>query len=423
MGTFHCGHGKGGNGCGKGGDAISYLQEFRGLSFQDACGVLGLEAGKPSASRSVRSPREPKPKKMAYHEFDPRHVSWPDIITDSDVWQQHAEKFVQHCHEALLQRQKTLDYLSGRGIDLVQVRSFRLGINLGETRKGIDWEPTFRPRKSWGMSEDRPGSRPQMFVLPAGIVIPWYNQHGLRRIRIRLAKKDPLNPKKKYHVVLGSAMDLWLTGEDREAFIVIETELDAVMIDRFCDQVGVLALGAVAFKPDKPAAFVLGKAHTILNGLDYDSAAVKPSIWWEQQYPQCKRWPVPDGKDPGEAYEAGVDIKEWIMAGLPAAMQIRDTGKATGREQVAPEKKADPVKADELSDLFSLVEESGGLVRIYDNGGSVGFSCNNDWAATNQAKRTQISGLINSLGPAGNFIASLPDGNYPASGLRRILNN
>ena len=28
------------------------------------------------------------------------------------------------------------------------------------------------------------------------------------------------------------------------------------------------------------------------------------------------------GKDPGEAFEAGVDIKEWIVAGLPPGLKI-----------------------------------------------------------------------------------------------------
>lgn len=59
-GTFHCGHGKGGNGCGKGGDAIQYLVEFRGLSFKDACGILGIEIKGASNAMHYMAPAAPK---------------------------------------------------------------------------------------------------------------------------------------------------------------------------------------------------------------------------------------------------------------------------------------------------------------------------------------------------------------------------
>ena len=32
-------------------------------------------------------------------------------------------------------------------------------------------------------------------------------------------------------------------------------------------------------------------------------------------------WSVPKGKDPGEAFELGVDIKEWVRAGLPRGLR------------------------------------------------------------------------------------------------------
>jgi len=443
MGSFHCGHGSGGNGCGKGGDAITYLQEFRNLSFQQACGVLGIEAGRPPASTRARSPRAPKKQNMEYPSFDPKHISWPDIVKDPAVWQQHAEKFVRNCHEHLLARQKSLDYLAKRGISLAQVKKFQLGINLGETRNDVEWEPTFRPRKSWGMLQDKRynKSRPQMFVLPAGLVIPCVNEHGMRRIRIRLAKQDPQNPKKKYHVVIGSAMDLWLTGADRSSFIVIETELDGIMIDGFCDKVGVLALGAVALKPDVAAADTLAQAHTILNALDFDlrkmldegrqkkeiERYLKTLDWWQDHYPQCKRWPVPLGKDPGEAYESGVDIDAWINAGLPAAYQLPNETNKTPGETIQEESETDTTeneaapRGDELSLLINLVKESGGVVRIADQGFSVGFGCNDEWSAAYPEKRGKITWLLNSDGPAGEFVSALPDGNHNFLALRQVF--
>jgi hypothetical protein len=51
-------------------------------------------------------------------------------------------------------------------------------------------------------------------------------------------------------------------------------------------------------------------------------AGGKASRWWLDHFPQAKRWPVPMGKDPGEAFAKGVDIREWIRAGLPPAVTM-----------------------------------------------------------------------------------------------------
>jgi len=57
----------------------------------------------------------------------------------------------------------------------------------------------------------------------------------------------------------------------------------------------------------------------ILVALDYDNAGQKAWKWWSHNFKNAKLWPVPDGKDPGEAFEKGINIKEWVKAGLPPA--------------------------------------------------------------------------------------------------------
>jgi len=52
-------------------------------------------------------------------------------------------------------------------------------------------------------------------------------------------------------------------------------------------------------------------------------AAARAFQWWSDHYgKRCERWPVPNGKDPGEAYQLGVDLKRWIEAGLPPILTI-----------------------------------------------------------------------------------------------------
>ena len=59
------------------------------------------------------------------------------------------------------------------------------------------------------------------------------------------------------------------------------------------------------------------KSKLILVSLDFDEAGMKRSRqWWMRIYPQAKRWPVPVGKDPGEAYQQKLNLRKWIEAGL-----------------------------------------------------------------------------------------------------------
>ena len=62
----------------------------------------------------------------------------------------------------------------------------------------------------------------------------------------------------------------------------------------------------------------MNQAEVILVALDTDEVGIKSAWnWWLETFPKAKRWPVPAGKDPGEAYKEGVDIRKWILAGLP----------------------------------------------------------------------------------------------------------
>jgi hypothetical protein len=51
--------------------------------------------------------------------------------------------------------------------------------------------------------------------------------------------------------------------------------------------------------------------------LDSDVAGAKASWkWWLNHYQHARRWPCIKGKDPGEAYQNGLDIRAWTLAGL-----------------------------------------------------------------------------------------------------------
>ncbi len=310
-GSFWC------RGCGKGGDAIQFLRDFSGLSFREAAQKVGREL---APVNSYISREIPTPKKKA--PWVPDIKERPTNVDNPETWEEHAAKFVEHCHKALLQSANNMEWLGCRGINKESVIKWKLGLH--ET-KGM--RPAFRPRTSWGMKggNNPKTGRPFMFVLPAGIVIPWMDDQGrIQRLRIRLGKVDPQDPRKKYHAVCGSIMNSFITHRNTSIYVVVETELDAVMLDELGgDLVGVVAVGSSHAKPAGLAGEAVLKAKQVINALDYDQAGANAGRWWSVNIPHTIRRPVPFGKDPGDFYqESGRQmVRRWIMNGLPAEYQ------------------------------------------------------------------------------------------------------
>lgn len=301
--------------CCKGGDAIQLLIEKKGMTFKEACDYLGKE---PPARRRNRTPRAPKAEAP---DFVPKEISNP-----FELWQAKAAAFADWAHKELLKSPDQLAWLAARGIMADTVKRFRLG-----------WNPKklSRKRSEWGVPDktfkDEGGEEKELtlFYLHRGLVIPYFVGEHIHRLRIRRPEEGLDN---RYYVVPfyppGSGMapmTIWpepLPGPGRGAWAVVESELDAILIAQDAgDLVGVAGLGSVTTKPDETLARELAAAAFIMVSLDSDEAGKKRWPWWQKLYPQAGRWPVPEGKDPGDYRKAGGDIRAWIIAGLPLGLR------------------------------------------------------------------------------------------------------
>ena len=116
-----------------------------------------------------------------------------------------------------------------------------------------------------------------------------------------------------------------LKGETAKAVIIVESELDAILLHQEAGNlVTSIALGNAQTRPDMITDQLLKQAKIILVSLDSDQAGVKESWqWWANHYPNSKRWPPVKGKDPGEMYLSGVDLRIWVEAGgIKSACQV-----------------------------------------------------------------------------------------------------
>ncbi len=82
---------------------------------------------------------------------------------------------------------------------------------------------------------------------------------------------------------------------------------------------GVVAVRSNQNKPCPITHELIKDCPRILFAMDYEesNAGIAGIEFWEENYSQLKRWVTPEGKDPGEAYQLGIDIAYWINLGLP----------------------------------------------------------------------------------------------------------
>ena len=300
-GTYHC------HGCGKHGDAIQYLRDTRGLSFLEACATLRIESGAAPLGKHLEERSKPFP---------------------SLKWQVEAEGFLKESIESLWRSGEVLSYLNGRGLRNETIRAAGLGWNLMDR---------YEDRESWGLQPvtDEKGKVKKLW-LPAGLVVPllasadedrgFDSLGAVVRLRIRRPNGEP-----RYYIISGSDMRPMTFHLDREVLNIVESELDGLLINQEArDLVGVIALGSVSIKPDEEVREVLNRADLIMVSLDFDEAGAK-SAWqyWLTNYPNARRWPVPIGKDPSEAFQKGLNIRSWVEVGLTYETSSRQAKKVT----------------------------------------------------------------------------------------------
>ena len=284
--------------CGKSGDVIEYLKEVRGLAYPEACRALGIEPGKRSISSRIHQAERP--------EFVPREIHPPPPL-----WQERAGAFLAGAVRILQ---------ADPGSEARTFLHRRCGLT-DETivLAGLGWNPAdiYGDRDPWGLPpEKKDDGRLKRLWLPAGLVIPCLQNDQLMRLRIR--RGDP-GDGPRYILVSGSVVRPMVWSLHRNAIAVLESELDGMLVNQEAgDLVGVIALGSVSMKPDPEAHEALKRAERILVCLDSDGPGAKAShgFWPETYGTKARRWPVPIGKDPSDAWRRGLDTRVWILAGI-----------------------------------------------------------------------------------------------------------
>lgn len=316
--------------CGLGGDVLTWFMKVEGMRFKDACAELRIDVGEQPKRRDYRPLRMPV---ASGGGFVPVCFAPP-----APEWRAQATQLALEANGRLLATPAILRYLERRGLPDAAVRAYRLGYIEAE---GKATDCIFRARSAFGLPEKqgRDGKPVRALRIPRGVTIPCWGGAGgdecwRIRIRRRDADRDRLNPKDPKYLLVPQPGQPYSApmilppvdvSPDLATWVIVEAELDAMAVHHACGgKIGVVSILSVRVKPDAAAHALLARAARILVALDVDQDKVDGSNpgadawpWWEQTYPQARLWPVPEGKDPGEALEFGVDLAAWVFAGVP----------------------------------------------------------------------------------------------------------
>jgi len=360
--------------CERKGDAIQFCRDFKRMSFQDACRHLGIDRAEDNKAPAVAAPVAPRASGPATTQSrDPK-----------EVWQERAEKFAAYAAEKLAGLPDRLAWLSGRGIDAAAVK-----------RHGLGWNDAdyYRPREAWGLEKElKDDGREKKVWLPAGLVIPV--RHGGRIIRLRIRRESG---EPRYVLVPGSSVRPFevdcggASASGGRCLVVVESELDAIMLACCCNglPVTMFACGNTTVMPAQDQIGPLQRAEMILVSMDYDNELViKAWDYWREHFRNARMWPVPVGKDPGEAYQQGCDMRQWVLAGLPACYSGQTSENDQKREKAAGARAGEGV----VERLHALLKKY--PVKILNNKSELRLIYTPEWLREHDAELGQISECV-----------------------------
>lgn len=304
--------------CGISGDPIAFLQKVDNLSFPQACDELGIILPKNNGTRARRYQPPPAP---PAEPFSWQPTTYPE---PGAVWQEKAGNLLADCRARLAAIPEAMSWLESRGITRQMMETYRLGYN--QSKKDGD---RYRPRSAWGMEKKVVNGKDKKLWIPRGWVIPSFNGRGdLVQLRIRRTDQDikKFGENIKYLPIDGSSQATMVLHPEAEVFICVESGFDAILLSGImAGKIGVITSWNSSARPDTRTHALLSKSTLILGGLDYDQGGDREQSWWKEQYPTYRRLPaLPGGvKDPGDAFQAGVDLSKWIVDGLPRGLQIK----------------------------------------------------------------------------------------------------
>lgn len=274
--------------CGTRGDAIQFCRDFLGIKdFKNAVDYSGGSV--PIKLPNIFTPKKANPMLSVAINMPPT------------LWLQNAQELVHSAHLSLMNHSAIVTMLTNRGLPIDALAQYKIGLLLEDKKI---------PGAEWGMEQES-------LWFPKGIIIPTLESKHVVRLKIRRHDWHPVDSLPKYIAVSGSMGGLNIIGDrKRSIMLVVESELDAYALHYIIGDIAlVIAIGGSAKNIDSFTDH-LAKNKYLFICHDNDEAGGVTFLKWKKQYAHAIALPTPIGKDIGEAFQQGLDIRAWIVAAI-----------------------------------------------------------------------------------------------------------
>lgn len=274
-------------------DAIAFVQRRDGVTFPEACRILGASSSELGEARQRRATAKQTPEPQLAVDVEP-----------SPAWRDRAAVFVDRAVETLWSETgaRARAYLAGRGLQEETLRVWRVGFQAADA-----WEPA----QTWGVAG-------RSVKLERGITLPWLIGETVWQVKIRRAVKDG----DKYASVRGGHPLLFgaNTLVPGAPAVMAEGEIDTLLLwQAVYDRLATVSLGSASRWPTRRGALLLSQAIPLFLAYDVDSEGDMGAQRLQQLAPHARRLRPPAGKDVGEFVEAGGRARAWMIYELKRA--------------------------------------------------------------------------------------------------------
>ena len=261
---------------------------------------------------------------------DPEGVLDSLVWGPKNLWHDRGMRFLEECRENMKENEPLMNALRELGFRRYTLERSWLGVHpLPE-----DDDPG-----RWRLPEVKPERKdPQKVSLPAGFVIPRFDNADLHRIKVRPLPQQATEtgaegtaPSKDDYIraLLDSSRDVLIEGskemvmthgmEEGKPIVRVADELEAILL--FQEARGLCTVAAMKTPgdmADKDTAEFLKKAPQLLVVLYPASkeAADRDIALWQKAFPQAEPLSLPDQKSLFKAKKEGISLWHWIAEKL-----------------------------------------------------------------------------------------------------------
>ncbi len=259
------------------GDAIEYLRWAHGMTYREACAVLGQPSDRP-AGRATRQP------------MTVRGVVIPNCLDEAPPaeWQAAMSALVERCAASI--PPAVMRYLrEERGLSDETIRAHKLGYNPTAHKVARRW---------W---------------IERGITIPTFYAGSLWRVNVRRRADDLRDGRGKYIAASASKVQLFngdmLASPDVHTVIICTGEFDAMLAQQHAPAgVTCVTFGSESKRPTWEFDYLTRDKRVIIV-FDNDSAGERYRQAWRSMGKQAR---VPTGKDITDYWRSGGDLAGWL---------------------------------------------------------------------------------------------------------------